>query len=100
MKEAVVVSPAEIERRFDDIITAAMDRGWDGSVRRDLEELRALVHDLCEVVNNNAQVVLDLCARVAEIEHVTYEGTAREPIERYRQRHMDREPLRVIRSDA
>jgi hypothetical protein len=72
MRQQVRVSPAEVERRVDDVMTAAIDRGLDAVARNELRELRALVVELGEAVDRNARTFVDayadLFARVPDLE--------------------------------
>jgi hypothetical protein len=113
MKEQVKVSPADVEARVDAIFAAAIDRGLDAVAKQELTELRALVGELVEVVNGNAQTLVNLRDRVIELEAavrqpelvlaepldgVVFEGSAREPIANTRQRHMD-PTLRIVKGN-
>jgi hypothetical protein len=118
MKEQVKVSPADVEKRVDAIFTAAIDRGLDAVAKKELDEIRRDMVELIENVNRNTAAITeayaDLRARVADLEAavlqpelvlaepldgVVFESAAREPADTTRKRHMDRQPLRVVKGN-
>jgi hypothetical protein len=102
-KVDVRVSPADLERRFDDTMQVALDRGLDAVAKKELSELRKLMNELVDVVNENARTLAILRARVIELEAasspelvlaepldgVTFESVGREPAATTSKRHMD-----------
>jgi hypothetical protein len=74
--QAIRVSPAEVERRVDDIFAAAIDRGLDAVARHELREVRALVVDLGEVVDTNARAFTEAFVDVYERLHALEEAAA------------------------